>query len=256
MIQLKTALQIAGIKESCRLLSSLLRELIPLVTPGVETLELDKWAINWIKKAGGKPAFLGYGPKQNPFPSALCISINQEVIHGIPSRRKIRAGELVSIDCGIDLAGYISDQAITLEVGAVSEAAHNLNTVTQECLRRGIAAAKTGDRLLQIARAIHGYATQHGYGVVHQFCGHGVGFAVHEDPQVPNNPKGANPRMAEGLVIAVEPMINQGTGDVNILKDGWTVVTADQKLSAHWEHTIAFFADSAEALTEDLFLAP
>ena len=148
MIRLKTAAQIEGIRKSCKLLSAMYRELIPLVAPGVETAELDKWTINWIKKAGGKPAFLGYGPRNNPFPSALCISINQEVIHGIPSRRKIREGELVSIDCGIDLDGYISDQAITLEVGRVSQAAHRLNAVTKECLRLGIGAAKAIDGLV------------------------------------------------------------------------------------------------------------
>jgi methionyl aminopeptidase len=228
------------------------RELIPLVVPGVETLELDKWARNWIKKAGGSPAFLGYGPRDNPFPGALCVSINQEVIHGVPSRRKIREGDLVSLDCGILFEGFISDQALTIEAGKVSGPAHKLNEITRECLYRGIGAAKAGDRLLQIARAIHGYAAPLGYGIVRQFCGHGVGFSVHEDPQVPNHPHGSNPRMGGGLVIAIEPMINQGTGDVEVLQDGWTVVTADQKLSAHWEHTVAIFPDHTEILTDNL----
>jgi methionyl aminopeptidase len=227
------------------------RELIPLVKAGTETIDLDKWVRNWIKRAGGRPVFLGYGSKSNPFPAALCISINNEVIHGIPSRRKLMPGDLVSLDCGIDLEGFVSDQAVTVEVGKVSEAAHALNTVTRECLYKGIAAAKAGDRLLQVSRAVNSHALSHNYGVVHQFCGHGVGFDLHEDPQVPNCPHGPNPRMTGGLVIAIEPMINLGTGDVEILDDGWTVVTADKKLSAHWEHTIAIFSDHTEILTEE-----
>jgi methionyl aminopeptidase len=252
MIRLKNEKQINGIRESCKALSAMFRELIPRVKTGVETIELDRWVQNWIKKAGGKPAFWGYGPRDNPFPAALCVSINNEVIHGIPSRRKIADGDLVSLDCGIDLGGFISDQAITVETGRVSEAVRTLNRVTRECLYRGIEAARAGDRLLQIARAVESHAKSHGYGVVHQFSGHGVGFAVHEDPSVPNTPHGANPRMTGGLVIAIEPMITMGTGDVRILDDGWTVVTGDRGLSAHWEHTIAIFPDHTEILTENL----
>ncbi|AEF82687.1 type I methionyl aminopeptidase [Leadbettera azotonutricia] len=250
MIRLKNEKQINAIRTSCKALSSMYRELLPMVKPGVETIEIDRWVHNWIKKAGGKPAFLGYGPRKNPFPNSICISINEEVIHGIPSRRKIANGDLVSLDCGIDLDGYISDQAITVEAGKVSPEAHRLNEVTRECLYAGIKAAKAGDRLLQIARAVQGHALSHGYGVVHQFCGHGVGLEVHEDPQVTNVPHGPNPKLAGGMVIAIEPMINLGTGDVEILEDDWTVVTADQKLSSHWEHTIAIFPDHTEILTE------
>jgi methionyl aminopeptidase len=252
MFRLKNEKQINGIRESCKALSAMFRELIPAVKPGVETIALDRWAQNWIKKAGGKPAFLGYGPKDNPFPGALCISINNEVIHGIPSRRKIAEGDLVSLDSGIDLGGFISDQAVTVEAGKTSETARRLNMVTRECLYRGIAAAKAGDRLLQIARAVESHAKSYGYGVVRQFCGHGVGFEVHEDPAVPNTPHGPNPRMTGGLVIAIEPMINLGAGDVEILEDDWTVVTADGKLSAHWEHTVAIFQDHTEILTDRL----
>jgi methionyl aminopeptidase len=250
MIRLKNEKQIEGIRVSCRMLSAMYRELVPLVKPGVETIELDRWVRNWIKKAGGRPAFLGFGHKSNPFPAALCISINNEVIHGIPSKRKIQGGDLVSLDCGIDLGGYISDQAVTVEAGRVSASVHALNTITNECLRKGIEAAKNGDRLLQIGRAVQGHADAHSYGVVHQFCGHGVGLGLHEDPQVPNTPRGPNPRMCAGMVLAIEPMINIGTGDVEILQDGWTVVTSDDSLSAHWEHTIAIFKDHTEVLTE------
>ncbi|MDR3276618.1 MAG: type I methionyl aminopeptidase [Treponema sp.] len=249
MIRLKNAKQIEGIRESCKLLAAMFGEIRPLVVPGVETRELDIWARDWIRKAGGRPAILGYGDRSNPFPGALCISLNEEVIHGIPSRRKIAAGDLVSIDSGIDLAGFISDKSETFEAGRVSEAAAALNTATRECLYKGIAAVQPGARLHQIARAVQSHAVSRGYGVVEHYCGHGVGFDVHEDPQVPNVPQGPNPRMMNGLVIAIEPMINLGTGDVELLEDGWTVVTADRRLSAHWEHTVAVFRDHAEILT-------
>jgi methionyl aminopeptidase len=156
----------------------------------------------------------------------------------------------VSLDCGIDLKGFISDKSVTVEVGKVAADAHTLNQVTRECLYRGIRAANCGERLLQIARAIQGHALSHGYGVVKQFCGHGVGLDVHEDPQVPNYPHGPNPKMTGGMVLAIEPMINLGTGDVDVLDDNWTVVTADGRLSSHWEHTIAIFPDHTEILTE------
>ena len=250
MIRLKNERQIDAIRKSCKMLSAMYRELIPLIKPGVETKEIDRWVRVWIKKAGGRPVFLGVGPKKNPFPAAICISINNEVIHGIPSKRKIAGGDLVSLDCGIDLGGYISDQAITLEMGKVSAEAKHLNAITKECLYAGIKAAKAGDRLLSIARAVHGRAAAAGFGVVHQYCGHGVGFELHEDPQVFNIPRGPNPKIAKGMVLAVEPMINAGTGDVETLNDGWTVITADDRFSAHWEHTIAIFADRTEILTE------
>jgi len=240
-----------GIRESCRLLSAMFKELEKLVAVGVETRDLDKWTQDWIKKAGGKPAFLGYGDDSNPFPAALCISLNEEVIHGIPSRRKIKDGDLVSLDCGIDLGGYFSDMAITVEAGKVSQAAHELNITTRECLYKGIEQARSGNRIHQISRAVYNHAAERGYGVVHQYCGHGVGFSPHEDPQVPNNSgSGPNPRIGDGLVIAIEPMICAGTGNVEILEDDWTVVTADEKLSAHWEHTVAIIAGKTEILTE------
>ena len=251
MIRLKNARQIDGIRASCRMLSAMYRELIPLVKPGVETIEIDRWVQSWIKKAGGRPAFLGVHDKgQMPYPAAICISLNNEVIHGIPSKRKIAGGDLVSLDGGIDLGGFISDQAITLEAGRVSDKAHKLCITTRECLYAGIRAAKAGERLLQISRAVHGHALAKGFGVVHAFCGHGVGFALHEDPQVTNIPRGPNPKLTGGMVLAIEPMINEGTGDVETLDDGWTVVTADDGLSAHWEHTIALFPDHTEMLTE------
>jgi methionyl aminopeptidase len=233
------------------MLAAMYIELAPLVQSGVETIELDHWAQNWIKHAGGKPAFLGYGPRGNPFPGALCISVNNEVIHGIPSKRRLRSGDLVGIDSGIILNGYVSDKTETFEVGKVTDEAHILNTVTRECLYKGIAAAKAGDRLHAIGRAVEAHAAEHNYGVVWQYCGHGVGLDVHEDPSVSNCPDdGPNPRMRHGMVLAIEPMINLGTAEVEILDNDWTVVTADGKISSHWEHTVAIFDDHTEILTE------
>jgi methionyl aminopeptidase len=252
VIRLKNEKQIAGIRKSCKMLSAMYRELIPLVKPGIATLEIDHWVRNWIKKVGGKPAFLGVGDRDNPYPAAICVSLNDEVIHGIPSRRKIAEGDLVSLDCGIELDGYISDQALTLEAGRVNPEAHALNLVTCECLGQAVAAVKAGDRLLQVSRAVESCAKTAGYGVVSRYCGHGVGFSLHEDPQVPNTPHGPNPKMTNGLVIAIEPMINLGTGDVDLLEDGWTVVTQDGRISSHWEHTIAITGGTAEVLTDDL----
>jgi len=252
LIRIKNEKQIDGIRKSCKLLSAMYRELIPLVKPGVQTIEIDQWVQNWIKKAGGIPVFLGYTIKKKPYPAAICISINDEVIHGIPSKRRIQNGDLVSLDCGIDLGGYISDQAVSIEAGQVSDAVRKLNKVTNEALYRGITAAKANDRLLQISRAVESYVTPFGYGIVKEFCGHGVGLALHEDPQVPNSPHGPNPKISNGMVIAIEPMINMGTSDIEVLEDEWTVVTADSKVSAHWEHTIAIFNGKTEILTEPL----
>jgi methionyl aminopeptidase len=252
MIRLKNEKQIDGIRRSCKMLSAMYRELIPLVKPGIQTIEIDKWVQNWIEKAGGRPVFLGYCLKKKPYPASICISINEEVIHGIPSKRRIREGDLVSLDCGIDLGGFISDQAVSIEAGRVSKEISDLNRITNECLYRGIEAAKAGDRLLQIARAVEKLAKSNGYGIVSEYCGHGVGFELHEDPHVPNYPHGANPKINNGMVFAIEPMINIGTGKIEVLDDEWTVVTADEKISAHWEHTIAIFGGKTEILTEPL----
>jgi len=252
LIRLKNEKQIDGIRKSCKLLSAMYCELIPLVKPGVQTIEIDQWVQAWIKKAGGRPVFLGYKVDKVPYPAAICISINEEVIHGIPSKRRIREGDLVSLDCGIELDGYISDQALSIEAGKASDAVKKLNKTTNEALYRGIAAAKANDRLLQISRAVESYVKPFGYGIVKEFCGHGVGLALHEAPHVPNTPQGANPKINNGMVIAIEPMINMGTSDIDVLDDKWTVVTADSKVSAHWEHTIAIFNGKTEILTEPL----
>jgi methionyl aminopeptidase len=252
LIRLKNEKQIDGIRKSCKLLSAMYRELIPLVKPGIQTIEIDQWVQTWIKKAGGRAVFLGYTIKKKPYPAAICISINEEVIHGIPSKRRIRDGDLVSLDCGIELDGYISDQALSIEAGKVSDAVKKINKATNEALYQGITAAKANDRLLQISRAVESHVKPFGYGIVKEFCGHGVGLSLHEDPHVPNTPHGANPKISNGMVIAIEPMINMGTSDIEVLDDEWTVVTADSKVSAHWEHTIAIFNGKTEILTEPL----
>ena len=252
MIRLKNDKQLEGIKQSCKMLSAMFREIIPMVKAGVTGLDLDNWARRWIKQSGGRPAFLGYGPKNNPFPGALCVSLNEMVIHGIPTGRKFTEGDLVSLDCGIDLGGFISDQAVTIEIGKVSDTARKLNKTTKECLKFGIEAAKAGNRLLTISRAVESHARAAGCGIVTSYCGHGVGFDLHEDPKVPNVAKGANPRLSRGMVFALEPMINAGTGKVDVLEDGWTVVSADRSLSAHWEHTLAVYENTVEVLTENV----
>lgn len=252
MIRLKNEKQINGIRTSCKMLSAMYRELIPLVKPGIQTIDIDMWVRDWIKKAGGRPVFLGYKPKKKPYPAAICVSINEEVIHGIPSKRRIREGDLVSLDCGIDLGGFISDQAVSVEAGKVSKEVKQVNTVTCEALYKAIGAVKAGDRLLQIARAVEGHIKPFGYGIVKDYCGHGVGLALHEDPHVPNTPHGANPKMNNGMVFAIEPMINMGTANVEVLEDDWTVVTADDKVSSHWEHTVAIFGGKTEVLTDPL----
>jgi len=247
VIRLKNATQIGKIKESCIMLSGLFEAITPLVQPGVTTLELDKFTENYIVSHGGKPAFLGY----EGYPASICISPNEVVIHGIPGKRKLVEGDIVGLDCGIDLDGFFSDSALTLPVGKIAPEVEDLLRVTRECLERAIAAVKPGARIHDISRAVFGHAVSHGYGVVRQYCGHGVGFENHEDPQIPNYVSpGPNPRLVPGMVIALEPMINLGSGDVRLLDDEWTVITLDKKYSAHYEHTLAIHPDwTVEVLT-------
>ncbi len=250
MIRLKNEAQLAGIRASCRLLSAMYAELRPLVRAGVTTGELDEFAYEFVKKNGGTPAFLNYGDDDNPFPATLCVSINEEVIHGIPGKRRIREGDVVGIDSGIELGGLYSDAAFTVAVPPVAPEVERLLSVTKECLERAVAAVKPGGRIHDISRAVFSHARANGYGVVRQFCGHGVGFSQHEDPQVPNYVgSGPNPRLVPGMVFAIEPMINMGGDGVAELDDGWTIVTRDGSLSAHFEHTVAVTRDGVEVLT-------
>jgi methionyl aminopeptidase len=246
VIRLKNPSQLEGIRESCRLLSTLFDYLVPLVAEGVTTGELDETARRFIESRGGRPAFLGY----EGYPASLCVSVNEEVIHGIPGKRRLREGDIVGLDCGIDLGGHFSDAAVTLPVGRISDQAERLLRVTRECLDRAIAAVRAGGRVHDISRAVFGHAVANGFGIVRQYCGHGVGFATHEEPQIPNYVSpGPNPRIVPGMVLAIEPMINLGTGDVRVLDDDWTVVTLDGKISAHFEHTVAVLAEGVEVLT-------
>lgn len=246
MIRLKNGEQLEGIRRSCAMLSELFRHIVPMVKEGVTTLELDEATRRFIQSRGARPWFLGYGD----YPASICVSVNEEVIHGIPGKRRLKEGDIVGLDCGIDLKGSFSDAAITLPVGRVSEEAEKLMRVTRECLDRAIAAIKPGSRIHDISRAVFSHATVNGYGVVRQYCGHGVGFEAHEDPQIPNYVSpGPNPRIVPGMVLAIEPMVNLGKGDVKVLDDDWTVVTLDKKISAHYEHTVAVLEDRVEVLT-------
>lgn len=246
MIRIKTARQLAGIRESCRLLGSVLETLENSVTTGITTAGLDAIARQEIKALGGKPSFLGY----QGFPGALCTSVNEEVIHGIPGDRVLQRGDVISIDCGVVYDGYYSDSAVTVPVGTVSPEVEKLLQITQEALERGIQAACRGNRVNDVSRAIYQVISEHGYGVVRPYCGHGVGLAIHEDPQIPNYVgRGPNPRLKSGMVIAVEPMVNLGGDDIEVLDDEWTVVTADNTVSAHFEHTLAILGDHTEVLT-------
>ena len=209
--------------------------------------DVDDLCKDFIISHGGTPAWYSEG-----FPGAACISINNEVIHGIPSKKRIiKDGDLVSIDVGINLNGFISDSTHSVLVGNVKPELRKLDEVTLECLAAGIEACRVGNRISDISNAVYSIAKKHNYGVVYDYCGHGVGLKVHEDPSVPNYPfRGANPRIKEGMVLAIEPMINLGTDDVYVAEDGWTVLTDDGLASAHEEHTVAVFADHTEILTD------
>ena len=246
MIRIKTAKQIAGIRESCRLLADVLSTLQRMVEPGMTTADVDNIARKEIKARDGRPAFLGYGG----FPGAICASVNDEVIHGIPGKRVLNEGDVLSIDCGIEHDGYYSDSAITVPVGTIDPGVQKLLDVTQESLYEGIAAARVGNRINDISRAVYDTVKEHSYGVVRPYCGHGVGLEIHEDPQIPNYVgRGPNPRLKSGMVVAIEPMINLGGDDIDEMDDGWTVVTSDRSYSAHFEHTVAIFPDHTEILT-------
>ncbi len=246
MIKLKSVNEINGIRESCKFLAETHAELSKLVEVGITTLELDKFARNYIESRGGIPAFLGY----MDYPASLCTSINEVVIHGIPSMRKLKDGDIISLDLGINLKGFFSDAAVTLPVGRISKEAEKLIRITKESLFLGIEQAVKGKRIHDISRAVYKHAKNENYGVVRDFCGHGVGFSPHEAPQVPNYVgSGPNPRLKKGMVLAIEPMINLGVDDVRVLDDEWTVLTMDKMISAHWEHTVAVFEDHTEILT-------
>jgi methionyl aminopeptidase len=230
-----------------RLVGEVLTQLAATVRPGINTAELDEIAEKWIGKAGGTPAFKGY----HGYPATICASINDEVIHGIPSgRRVLDEGDIISIDVGVSLDGYYGDSAVTLPVGRVSEEAAELLRVTEESLFKAIEHARPGARVSDIGHAVQQHVEAHGFSVVREFVGHGIGQRMHEEPQIPNyGEPGRGPRLAEGMVLAIEPMVNAGKAAVKVLGDGWTAVTRDKSLSAHFEHTVAVTAGEPWILT-------
>ncbi len=248
MIVLKTSRELALMKEACRISAGALKAAGDAVEPGVTTAEIDKIAHDFILKAGATPAFLNY----NGFPAAACISINDEIIHGIPSdKRVLRRGDIVSIDLGAAINGYVGDNAATFAVGDISDEAKRLCDVTEESLYEGIRRAVAGGRLGDIGSAIAKYCEDRGFSVVREYTGHGVGAKLHEDPSVPNfGTPGRGVRLLPGMTIAIEPMINQGSAAIRTQPDGWTVRTKDGKLSAHFEHTVAITADGPKIMTQ------
>lgn len=244
-IFLKTEEQIEQVRESANVLSQLLAELAKLIEPGITTLSLDKFAHDFIHDHGGTPAFLHY----HGFPNSLCISVNDQIVHGIPSDYVLKDGDIVSVDGGVNLNGFISDSAYTFGVGNISAEAQQLLDVTKEALYKGIEQAVAGKRVGDISSAVQEHVVPHGYGIVRELVGHGVGFELHEKPEVPNYGKrGSGPKLEAGLVICIEPMINAGKAGVKFWDDGWTVSTVDGKLSAHFEQMVAIRKGSPDVL--------
>ncbi len=246
MITIKTREQIEKMRKAGKLTAEAIEAVHKAIRPGVTTKELDAIAEDYIRSRGGAPSFKGYGG----FPGSICASVNEEVVHGIPSDRKLQEGDIIGIDCGVLLDGWQGDSAATFAVGKISADAQNLIDITRQSFYEGLKMCHPGMRLGDIGHAVQSYAESHGCGVVRDLCGHGIGREMHEDPEVPNFGKpGHGLRLVKGLVIAVEPMINLGTWRVRTLNDGWTCVTADGSLSGHYEHTIAITDGEPELLT-------
>ncbi len=247
MIELKSPSQLEIMREAGQVLAQVLEVVEGAVHPGITTLELDELALQTMRRLGAKPAFKGY----RGYPAHICVSINEEVVHGIPSRRRLKEGDIVGIDVGVVVDGYFSDAAVTVPVNGISSEAANLVAVTRQALEEGIAMAWPSQRLSDISHAIQTVVESHGYSVVRDFVGHGIGTQLHEPPQVPNyGSPGFGPVLKTGMVLAIEPMVNQGGAAVEILPDGWTAVTKDRKLSAHFEHTVAVTDSGPEILSQ------
>lgn len=248
MIVLRTAKEIEIMRKACQISAEALQLAGEAVKPGITTYEIDRIAYQYIKKQGAEPNFLNY----NGFPATACISINDEVIHGIPSKKRVlKEGDIVSIDLGARVNGYNGDNAATFACGNISDEAKRLCDTTRESLYKGIEQAVAGNRVGDIAFAVQSYCEERGFSVVREYTGHGIGTHLHEDPSIPNfGTQGRGPRLLPGMTIAIEPMINMGTKAVKCLPDGWTVKTLDGKLSAHFEHTIAITKDGPIILTK------
>ena len=246
MIILKSKSEVEKMAIACRIVAEVLDVLVRAARPGLTTLELDALAERGIRTRGGVPAFKGY----RGFPNTLCVSINEQVVHGIPSKRRLRTGDIIGLDLGAKWEGYYGDAAVTIAVGQIPSETGCLLTTAREALYMGIKEVNPGKHLSDISHTIQRYAEARGYSVVRAFVGHGIGTALHEEPQVPNfGPPGRGPRLKAGMVLAIEPMVNIGGADVEILDDGWTVVTADGQLSAHFEHTVAITEEGPQILT-------
>jgi methionyl aminopeptidase len=246
MISLKTEHEIEMMARAGSLLDSVVEELKGACRVGVRTIELDKLAERLIRAGGARPGFLGY----HGFPNSLCVSINDEAVHGIPGKRRIEDGDIVSLDLGLVLGGFWADMGCTVAVGRVEPEARRLMRVTEECLQIAIQHAQPGGRLGDISAAVQHHAEEAGFAVIRQFVGHGIGRQMHEDPQLPNfGVAGTGPELKPGMTLAIEPMVNEGSADVYIKPDGWTVCTSDGLLSAYYEHTVAVTKEGPRVLT-------
>jgi methionyl aminopeptidase len=242
----KSAADLERMRVANQLVADILAELRGIVQPGVTTADLDAFAEGRVRDRGAEPAFKGY----HGYPATICASVNEAVVHGIPSRRALLEGDIVSIDLGVQLDGFFGDAAVTVPVGRVTEGAAALLRVTEEALHRGLAKARLGGTVGDIGHAVQAHVERHGFSVVREFVGHGIGASLHEEPQVPNyGSAGHGAKLVEGMVLAIEPMVNLGKATVKVLGDGWTAVTRDGQLSAHFEHTVAVTARGPLVLT-------
>jgi methionyl aminopeptidase len=247
VIVCKSPREIEQMRKANMLVADVLAELTEMVRPGITTAELDAAAERLVRAAGAEPAFKGY----RGYPATLCASVNDEVVHGIPANRALVEGDIISLDMGVKLDGFYGDSAVTVPVGAIGDDVQRLLTVTREALQMGIAQVKPGGRVSDIGHAIQEHVEAAGFSVVREFVGHGIGVQLHEEPQIANyGEPGRGPRLAEGMVLAIEPMVNMGRPAVKVLRDGWTAVTRDGSLSAHFEHTVAVTKDGPLVLTE------
>jgi methionyl aminopeptidase len=251
MVRIKTKREIGLIRESSKIVADVLKLVGALVKPGVTTIELDRLAEDFIRSMGGVPAFKGYSQsKSHLFPATLCTSIDDEVVHGIPTNRVLRDGELLSVDVGVKKDGYFGDGAYTFAVGEVSEEKHRLLKATEESLYKGIEQAVAGKRVHDISYAVQEHVEAGGFSVVRDLVGHGIGAELHEEPAIPNFGKpGTGMKLQDGMTLAIEPMVNAGTWKVRMAPDGWTVLTQDGRPSAHFEHTVAIVNGKPEILT-------
>jgi methionyl aminopeptidase len=246
MINLKAKREIEIIKANGRIVAETLELMKEKLKPGVKTKELDRWAEDFIRKQGARPAFKGY----RGFPASICVSIDNEVVHGIPGDRRIEEGQVISVDVGVFKDNYYADGAFTFSVGQISNKAQRLIQITQQALKGGLEIVKEGRFLSDVSYAIQSFVEKNGFSVVRDLVGHGIGMNMHEDPQIPNfGPPGQGPILKKGMVLAIEPMVNAGSFEIEVREDNWTIVTKDGSLSAHFEHTVAVTENGAMILT-------